>query len=77
MDEGELAARLATMVGAGVLFLGGIVWRDQSRYDDGWLIAIGYFFVVSGAIAIWSNLWGFALPFAALYAWRRRMVGRN
>lgn len=75
MDEGELTARLATMVGAGLLLLGGIVWRDESRYDDGWLIAIGYLTVVGAAVSVWVRLaWLPALVLAAGYKLRRQWL---
>lgn len=74
MDENELAARLATGFGAGLLLLGGIVWRDEARYDDGWLIVIGYSLSVSAVVAAWSGAWWFAGAFSLLYKLRRQSL---
>jgi hypothetical protein len=77
MDEGQLALRLAAMVGSGVLLLGGIVWRDQARLDDGWLIVIGYGISVCASVGWWDSR-GLSVAFglAAVYRWRRNYVGR-
>jgi hypothetical protein len=74
MDEGELAARMATGFGAGLLLLGGVVWRDEDRFDDGWLIVIGYSFSLSAAIAAWTGAWWFAGAFGFVYKLRRQWL---
>ena len=75
MGEGELAIRLAAMVSLGCVLLSRIVWRDQARYDDGWLIAIGYAVVVSASISIWTNFWAPTIFIGgSWYRWRREQL---
>jgi hypothetical protein len=74
MGEVELTARLATGFGAGLLLLGGIVWRDEDRFDDGWLIVTGYSLAISAAIAAWTGAWWFVGACGFLYKLRRRWL---
>lgn len=75
MGEVELSVRLAAMVGTSVLLLGGVVWRDEARYNDGALIAIGYGIAVCAGVGWWSR-YGIPVAFAlaAVYRWRRNYV---